>query len=142
MRIIHLLNIALLLACAAVAQTGGEAEVKQAEDAWIKAVTSNDQATLERLLAPRLVYTHSTGLIETKAEYMKAVATFQKYTDVQYQNPRINVYGNAAIVNARARMIGSTRGVPFDNQLLIIHVWIKQDGRWQLAAHQTTRLTQ
>jgi ketosteroid isomerase-like protein len=137
-----MLPAALLLVCAAAAQTGVEAEVKQAEDAWVKAVTANDQGALERLLAPKLVYTHSTGLIESKPEYMKAVASFQKYTSVEFQNPRINVYGNAAIVNSRVRMVGSTKGVPFDNELLLIHVWIKQNGRWQLAAHQTTRLTQ
>jgi ketosteroid isomerase-like protein len=117
-----------------------EAEVKDAENAWIKAVTSNNQAALGNLLAPRLVYTHSTGIVEGKPEYMKAVDTFQKYTTIDHQNMRINVYGNTAIVNAKTRMVGSTRGTPFDNQLLVIHVWVKQGGKWQLAAHQTTRL--
>jgi ketosteroid isomerase-like protein len=125
------------------AQTGGsvEAEVKQAEDAWVKAAVGNDQAALGTLLAPKLVYTHSTGLIESKQEYMKAVDSFQKYKAITFQNMRINVYGNAAIVNTKARMVGTTRGTPFDNELLLIHVWIKQGGKWQLAAHQTTRLT-
>jgi ketosteroid isomerase-like protein len=118
-----------------------EAEVKAAENAWIKAVTSNDQAALGKLLAPRLVYTHSTGLVETKQEYMKAVDSFQKYTAITFEDMRVNVYGNAAIVNTKARMVGSTKGTPFDNQLLIIHVWVKEGGKWQLAAHQTTRLT-
>jgi ketosteroid isomerase-like protein len=133
----------LALFCASTtAQTGGnpEAQVKQAEQAWVKAATTNDQAALEKLLSPRLVYTHSTGIIENKQEYMKAVGSFQKYTAITFENMRINVHGNAAIVNTKARMVGSTRGVPFDNQLLLIHVWVKEGGNWQLAAHQTTRL--
>jgi ketosteroid isomerase-like protein len=127
---------------AARPQSGGqaEAEVKAAEQAWAKAATENDQAALANVLAPKLVYTHSTGLIESKSEYMKAVDTFQKYKAIEFENMRINVYGNAAIVNSKARMVGTTRGTPFDNQLLIIHVWVKQGGKWQLAAHQTTRL--
>jgi ketosteroid isomerase-like protein len=118
-----------------------EADVKAAENAWVKAVTTDDHAALERLLAPRLVYTHATGIIENKQEYLKAVASFQKYKAIELSNMRVNVYGDTAIVNARARMVGSTKNVPFDNQLLIIHVWVKQGGKWQLAAHQTTRLT-
>jgi ketosteroid isomerase-like protein len=118
-----------------------EAEVKDAENAWIKAVTSNNQSALGNLLSPRLVYTHSTGIVEGKPEYLKAVDTFQKYTTIHHQNMRVNVYGNAAVVNTKTRMVGSTRGTPFDNQLLMIHVWVKEGGNWQLAAHQTTRLT-
>jgi ketosteroid isomerase-like protein len=124
------------------AQSNGkaEAEVKEAETAWVKAATTNDQGAFGSLLAPKLVYTHATGLVEGKAEYMKAVDSFQKYTAIDLKNLRVNVYGNTAIVNARARMVGTTRGTPFDNQLLLIHVWVKQGGKWQLAAHQTTRL--
>jgi ketosteroid isomerase-like protein len=117
-----------------------EGELKQAEDAWIKAITASDQGALEKVLHPRLVYTHSTGVVESKGEYIKAVSTFQKYTNVDYENFRVNVFGDTAVVNAKARMRGSTRGTPFDNQLLLIHVWVKEAGRWQLAAHQTTRL--
>jgi len=124
------------------AQNAGtaEAEVKDAENAWVKAVTSNNQAALGNLLAPKLVYTHSTGTVDSKPEYMKAVDTFQKYTAIDHENIRVNVYENTAIVNAKTRMVGSTKGTPFDNQLLLIHVWVKQGGKWQLAAHQTTRL--
>jgi ketosteroid isomerase-like protein len=140
--VLFLAAIVVLVVTAARAQNGGQAEadVKAAEQAWAKAATENDQAALEKILAPKLVYTHSTGLVEGKPEYMKAVDSFQKYKTIEFENLKINVYGNAAIVNAKARMVGTTRGTPFDNQLLIIHVWVKQGGKWQLAAHQTTRL--
>ena len=135
-------SIVALAAVPLLAQSG-EAEVKAAENAWVKAATTNDQAAFERLLAPKLVYTHATGIIESKQEYMKAVDTFQKYKAIELSKMRVNVYGDdTAIVNSRARMVGTTRNVPFDNQVLVIHVWVKQGGKWQLAAHQTTRLTE
>ena len=118
-----------------------EAEVRAAEQAWVKAITANDAAGLEKLLSPRLVYTHSSGLVEDKDAYREAVATFQKYTGVDYDTMRVNVFNNdAAVINAKVRMRGSTKDVPFDNQLLLIHVWVKEGGKWLLAAHQTTRL--
>ena len=137
-----LMSAVVLSVFALAAQTGGnaEAEIKQVEAAWVKAATTNDQAALEKLLSPRLVYTHATGIVENKQEYMKAVGSFQKYTAITFENMRVNVHGNAAIVNTKTRMVGSTRGTPFDNQVLLIHVWVKQGSGWQLAAHQTTRL--
>lgn len=143
MRSLITICVSILALAQADAQNGGkaEAEVKDAENAWVKAATANDQAALGNLLAPKLVYTHATGLVESKPEYMKAVDSFQKYKSIDLENMRINVYGNTAIVNEKARMVGTTKGVPFDNQVLVIHVWVKQGGKWQLAAHQTTRLT-
>ncbi len=136
-----LIAICVAVACANAQNNGkAEAEVKEAEHAWVRAATTNDQTALTSLLAPKLVYTHSTGLIEGKSEYMKALDSFQKYKSIDLSDMRINVYGNTAIVNTRARMTGATKGTPFDNQLLVIHVWVKQGGKWQLAAHQTTRL--
>jgi hypothetical protein len=37
-------------------------------------------------------------------------------------------------------MHGTNQNGPFDDQLLMIHVWVKVNGSWQLAAHQTTKL--
>src|SRR5688572_19028117 len=104
--VLFLAAIVVLAVTAARAQNGGQAEadVKAAEQAWAKAATENDQAALEKILAPKLVYTHSTGLVEGKPEYMKAVDSFQKYKTIEFENLKINVYGNAAIVNAKARM--------------------------------------
>jgi ketosteroid isomerase-like protein len=133
--------VSLLVSFGAVA-AAQDTEVKEAENAWVRAATANDQKALNILLADDLVYTHATGIVETKQEYMKAVDSFQKYKSIDLKNMRVKVYGNTAIVNARARMVGTTKGTPFDNEVLVIHVWVKQGGKWQLAAHQTTRLTQ
>jgi hypothetical protein len=63
----------------------------------------------------------------------------QKYASIDFINPTIRVYGNAAVINTQARMTGATKGVPFDNTLFLMHVWVKQGNEWKLAAHQTTR---
>jgi ketosteroid isomerase-like protein len=139
--------LALLICSVALfAQNKSSSDAKQqvldAEKAWIAALTSNDHSSLDKIVAPDLIYTHSTGLVENKADYMKAVSTFQKYKTLEHQNPAVRVYGDAAVVSSTAHMTGSTRGTPFDNTLRLIHVWVKQGGKWQLAAHQTTRIAQ
>lgn len=119
----------------------GADEIRQAEDRWIAAIKANDRVALDRLLADDLVYTHSTGLVEDKAQYVAAVTGgSQKYASVTYEDPAIRVYGSTAVMVAKARIAGTSKGAPFDNQLRLLHVWVKQAGTWTLVAHQTTRL--
>ncbi|HYO81680.1 MAG TPA: nuclear transport factor 2 family protein [Bryobacteraceae bacterium] len=124
------------------AQTAGAAaaDARKALDSFISAVKANDVKSLSRLMADDLIYTHSTGLVESKQEYLdKLKSGDQKYAGIELINPKIRAYGNTAVINTQARMTGSTKGVPFDNTLFLVHVWVKQGPEWQLVAHQTTR---
>lgn len=116
-------------------------EVKQAEKKWIAAVTSKDRAALEAILAKELVYTHSTGLVEDKSQYLQALTSGnQKYDSIVYEAPAIQIYGSTAVLATKVVMTGSTKGQPFNNTLRLLHVWVKRGGTWSLVAHQTTRL--
>ena len=140
-----LLCLVLLVFCFSskqlYAQKGLADEVKQAEQKWIAAVTSKDKSALEAILAKELVYTHSTGLVEDKGQYLQALTSGnQKYDSIEYEAPTIQTYGSTAVVATKVVMKGATKGQPFNNQLRLLHVWVKQSGKWSLVAHQTTRL--
>ena len=116
-------------------------EVKVAEQKWIAAVKSQDRSGMEGILASELIYTHSTGLVEDKSQYITAVTSGnQKYDSIEYEAPAIQTYGNTAVVATKVVMTGSTKGQPFNNRLRLLHVWVKRAGKWSLVAHQTTRL--
>jgi len=126
----------------AFAQSGSaDNDVRKAEEAWAAAVKASDASGVEELLANDLVYTHSTGNVDSKTDYLsKMKAGTQKYTDLQYSGMKIRTFnGNTGVVNSQLRMTGATNGTPFDNTVYVIHVWVKQDGNWKLVAHQTTR---
>jgi len=116
-------------------------DVRKAEEAWAAAVKASDAAAVEKLLANDLVYTHSTGNVDSKTDYLsKMKAGTQKYTDLQYSGMKVRTFnGTTGVVNSQLRMIGATNGTPFDNTVYVIHVWVKQGGSWKLVAHQTTR---
>ncbi|MBI3281817.1 MAG: nuclear transport factor 2 family protein [Acidobacteria bacterium] len=96
---------------------------------------------LERILADELVYTHGSGLVESKSQYIQALRSgHQKYASVQHGSLKTRTYGNTAVVTGEVRMTGSTKGEPFDSRLRMTHVWVKQGPHWRLVAHQTTRL--
>jgi ketosteroid isomerase-like protein len=130
-----------LLALAAWAAAGGEEELRQAETGWAAAVQKGDLAALQRILGDRLIYNHSTGVVEDKKEYLERLRKgAQKYELIEHASMNIRAYGDAGVVASRVRMKGVSNARLFDDQLLMMHVWVKQGGRWQLVAHQTTKL--
>jgi ketosteroid isomerase-like protein len=125
-----------------VARAALEDEIKEADIQWAAAAKAGDAAKLDRLLSTDLIYTHATGIIDDKAAYIeKLKSKRQKYDGIIHSNVRVKVFGgDMAILTARMRMHGTNQSGAFDDQLLLIHVWVKVNGSWQLAAHQTTKL--
>ena len=118
-----------------------EDEVRQAEKEWAAAVTAKDFAKVDKILADGLIYAHSTGIVETKAEYLAKVrGGTQNYDAIEHSKTQIKVYGNTAVAHSHVRMAGTNAAGPFDNKLMMMHFWVKEGGGWKLAAHQTTQL--
>lgn len=124
-----------------LASATAEQAVFDAEKEWARAVTSQNFAALEHILSDELIYAHSTGVIESKRDYLdKLKSGQQRYDTIEHEKTIIKVFGDAAVAHSIVRMTGQTKGQPFDNRLMMLHMWIRQGGRWQLVAHQTTRL--
>lgn len=137
----RLIAIAMLATASAFAET--PAAIESTEKAWAAAVTKNDFATLDKMMSDSLIYVHSTGIVETKAEYTaKLKSGEQKYTALDYSDTIVKVTGGTAVLASKIRMRGATKNVPFDNTLRIMHTWAKEKGAWRLVAHQTARLPQ
>lgn len=126
-----------------VGDAAAEEEVIRAEKSWAAAVTAGDFAALEKILSDDLIYAHSTGVIETKAEYLaKLRRGTQKYDLIEHTKTTVKLHGDAAVAHSIVRMKGTNPDGPFDNRLMMMHFWVKRGGQWQLAAHQTTRLAE
>ncbi len=133
--------VAGMIADAAAPAARTEEELRQAEKAWAAAVTQRDFAALERILHDELIYAHSTGVIETKAQYTGRLRKGeQRYDRIEHERMTVRLHGNAAVVHAIVRMTGEADRKPFDNRLMMLHLWVRGPAGWQLAAHQTTQL--
>jgi ketosteroid isomerase-like protein len=131
------------LATACLAFAAGPAdEIVAAEKAWATAVTSDDFDTLEKVLSEDVIYAHSTGVIESKSQYLgKLKGGTQKYEVIDHKKTTVKPFGDAAAAHSIVVMQGTNANGPFDHRLMMMHLWVKKDGQWRLAAHQTTRLT-
>lgn len=139
---VRILPLLALLAHLPSPAAGPEDEIRAAEKQWAAAVTKKDLAALASILSEQLIYAHSTGVVETKGEYMGKLKTgITRYDAIEHLSLTVKMFGDAAVAHSRVRMKGAGKDGPFDNELLMMHFWVKQGGRWRLAAHQTTRLS-
>ncbi|MFN7947643.1 MAG: nuclear transport factor 2 family protein [Blastocatellia bacterium] len=133
--------LALALTAAATAQTADEKQVLKLEQQWVEALTKADTAALERIYHNDLTYTHSSGVVDTKASYLAGLKSGNtKYLALDRDEVKVRIYGNTAIVTCKAAIKLLNKEQPVNFTARVLHVYIRQGGRWQMVAHQTTRL--
>jgi len=139
MRVFTILFVVAGLALAADKSAEG---VKAAEKSWASATVAGDEATLGQVLADDLTYTHSNGDTDNKAAYISNLKTgARKYHKLDHESMDVRLYGNTAILTATAQVETSQKGgSATPAHLRFIHVWVFENGRWQLVAHQSLRL--
>lgn len=131
--------ILLLSALSAFGQTA--ADIDSAEKNWASKVLARDVKALEKIVADDLIYAHSTGIIDNKQTYLAKIGGGrQVYTKVEHQKIEIRLHGSSAVTHCIMRMVGTNQSGPFDDKVMMMHVWVKKGPAWVLAAHQTTRI--
>ena len=113
-------------------------QVSAAMESFRQAMLHRDRAALNRLTSDDLAYTHSAGKVESKAEFVEAIASGKSIaTKLEFTSPTIRIYGDTALYHSRVDLWHSaTDVVPMD----VLHVWVKSPGGWRMVARQATRL--
>lgn len=133
--------LSLALSLTALAGSPEEQQILNAEKNWAAAVMAKDFTKLDAMLMFDLIYAHSTGIIDDKTQYIEKMKTGkQNYAGIEHKSTTVRLHGNSAIAHSQMRMHGTNASGPFDDRLMMIHVWVKSNGTWKLAGHQTTRL--
>lgn len=113
-------------------------KIRQVDNQFHTAFRLSDSMTLNRLLADKFIWTHSTGEIQTKPEILADVKSGElKYDSLIMDDVRIYVYKNAAVVNGH-----STRNYSGEKSFQIRYsvFYVKQRGKWQAVAFHTSIL--
>jgi ketosteroid isomerase-like protein len=133
--------MALLGAAPVVAQSGDEAAVAQAVEAFRNAMLKADRSQFEALTADQLSYGHSSGRIENKAEFIDAATSGRStWKFITLTDQTTQIVGNTAIV--RHTLTGETErdGKTNPVKIGVLMVWHKPDGQWKLLGRQAVRL--
>ena len=117
-------------------------EIRAAERALYDAMIGKRLDALADLLSKKLAYVHSTGVVETKAEYLAALdRSLYAYQRIESRQPVIVQYGQTAIMHGVVDMWVATDGGPVEKlSLRFVLVWVQEEGRWRLMLRQTTRM--
>jgi ketosteroid isomerase-like protein len=157
----------LVLLSAAVlsgATPAQEKEVMTVMKAWIQATTSQDIPALKKLLHDDLIYTHSTGKIQNKAEVIQDIEANNGPIGIELSETETKVYTfghdtalvtSMVVVRNRPRNPGQNAGTapgaaggnpnaaagrrPNRGGLFITHLLVKGPSGWQLATRQAMR---
>ena len=120
-------------------------ELRRAEHNRVAALESNDVPRLEKLLADDLTYTHSSGIKESKVEFLHRIQSGElKYESMQHEDGvSVRLYGGTGVLTGTSRVRVKAQGQILNLHIRFTEVWIKRDrGSWQLVAWQATRIAE
>ena len=135
--------IGLLGVVPALAASADEEAVAKRVEAFRAAQVAADPKAFDALCAAELSYSHSDGRVEDKAAFIaNATNGKSKWLSLKYEDPKIRVVGDAAIV--RFHWLGEQEAVAdgkkSSTNLHILMNWQKQGSDWKLLARSATRL--
>ena len=117
------------------------AAVLAADDARIAAMTAADTVALAPLLSPDLRYSHSNGVVDTKASLLELIGgKATRYISyrlvergVRFASPEI------ALEHGRAEVVLEKDGKQTEATFLFLAVWRFEDGAWRFLEWQSAR---
>jgi hypothetical protein len=136
---LFVVSVALLPVLAAAAQP--DQGVLAAHDARIAATIKGDVAALGAMMTDDLTYTHSSGVTETKAEFLEGLKTGRYlYRAIEAPGRRVRVHGDSALVSGPCHIVIEPGGKRSELELYFSELYVRQGGLWRMALWQSTRL--
>ena len=113
--------------------------VREAAAGWPQAAVRQDGAELNRWLADDLTYSHANGRTQNKAEYIAAVTKGPpRYESFTFSGIEVRFYGKAAVLTGFV----DVKMVETDSfRVRTLQVYVENKGQWQMAAHQSARVS-
>jgi ketosteroid isomerase-like protein len=92
-----------------------------------------------RTLADDYVAITPLGQVTTKQESVSARRSGQlRYESMNITDMVVRLYGDTAVVTARAEVKGHQLGEDFSGPYRYTRVWVRRNGRWQAVSYQAT----
>jgi ketosteroid isomerase-like protein len=108
---------------------------RQAKDASLH----RDAEYSRRTLAEDYVAITPLGQVTTKQDSVSARKSGQlRYDTINVTDMVVRVYGDTAVVTARADVKGHQLGEDFSGPYRYTRVWVRREGHWQTVSYQAT----
>jgi hypothetical protein len=119
-----------------------EAQIAALEQRLYRAQVAGATDAIEPLLSPDLRYLHSTGVAESRSQYLAGVAgRLYEYGRIESRSVHLNVSEDLAIQDGIVDMTVSAHGASKTLiHLLFCLVWRREGAQWKLLYRQATRM--
>ena len=88
-------------------------EILALEDKRFLAMTGKDWKGLEALVHDQLLYTHASGLTDSKASWLESMTSGKtKYKSASFIERKVRMLGDAALVTGAAAIEAEVNGQP------------------------------
>jgi len=116
-------------------------ELKEAVQKLDLALVQKDTTVLNQLLDPKLVYGHSNGWEQTKAEVIRDMVSGKlAYTRIDTKERKWTIGEDYVLMRCDAEVNYQLNGTPGELKLHIMQVWKLDNHHWQLIARQGAKL--
>lgn len=104
-----------------------------------EALVSKDLATLSALYADDFVFTHGSGLVQTKSQWLDALRSNEtRYLSRQLDSTSIELHAEIAVVTGRLLVCRQSEAGEARYGLQYVRVYSMKTGLWQMISHRTT----
>ena len=142
MKFLFVFPFVFLAAVLARTPTDESAAVLQAEHDGCVAYLGGHADKIAKFLTDDYALTNSKGEITTAADDIEDARSGRVHYDVfENYDMKVRVYGgHTAIVTGKTKVKGNAQGKPIDIIVQFTDTFVKQNGRWRLAAGHVSRL--
>ncbi|CAN5432917.1 hypothetical protein BH10ACI1_BH10ACI1_20130 [soil metagenome] len=118
-----------------------ENELVKLSNDWMRAWQEDNRIILEEILADDFTLTSalSTGELVSRQMWLDLAGTQIKGKYFNFDEIKVRVYGNAAVVNSIFIQEATAFGKDWSGKFLLTDVWIKKNDRWQVVARHSSR---
>src|SRR5882762_7539580 len=103
------------------------------------AMASGDLASLDKLLHDELLYTHSSGVTDTKARWLLSMKSGKtRYKSVKCSGQQVRIFGDVALVTGKGHIEAEINGQPRTLRLMFLNAWTNTPQGWKFVAWQST----
>ena len=115
-----------------------EKEVLGLEDRRFSAMVARDFAALEKMTHDDMLYTHSSGVTDTKASWLDSMKSGRvKYKSANCTDRQVRFFGDVALIRGKAAIEVDIAGQPKSLRLLFLNAWTRTPQGWKFAAWQS-----
>jgi len=132
---------ALLLFCSISFCFAQQTEVEKAVSKLTRLMVAPDSLALDKLILSNLSYGHSSGKIQTKAEFLHSLLSGESdFVEVNLTDQRVIVQNRTALVRHTLNAKTNDKNVPGNVKLYILLIWSKEKTGWKLLGRQAVKV--